>query len=198
MRPRRQRVGEAEAAGVEADEPAEPGDALGVAVPVGLVHRLVDGDHEPAVELQHDRRRRDRLCVPRSGSPRAGRRAARSGSAAGSSQMQSAVPAPNPPAAEKTKRRATRPPPSPRRGPKGSARPAQQPARVLPGRLTTLEGDRPLLDGAHVPRGPLEQAAAPGRQVRAHERCAEGQAVVVDQVEVAQRASSTVPRSDRP
>ena len=46
-------IGETEAAGVEADQPAERGDPLGVAVPVGLVHRLVDGDHEPAVELQH-------------------------------------------------------------------------------------------------------------------------------------------------
>src|SRR5580698_1812667 len=33
----------------------------------------------------------------------------------------------------------------------------QQPARVLPGRHTVLEGDRPLLDRVRVPRGLLQQ-----------------------------------------
>ena len=51
--PVRQRIGQPEAAGVEADEAAEVGQPLLVAQPVGLVDGLVDGDHEPAVELEH-------------------------------------------------------------------------------------------------------------------------------------------------
>src|SRR5580658_2050340 len=72
--------------------------------------------------------------------------------------------------------------------PEKSARPAQQAARPLPGRLTALEGDRPLLYGADVPLGALEEAAPPGRQVVAHEGRPEGQGVVVDDVEVGQGA----------
>src|SRR6185312_12430780 len=54
-----ERVGEPEAPAVEADEPRELGDPLGVAEPVGLVDRLVDRDHEPVVEFEHvDRVRR--------------------------------------------------------------------------------------------------------------------------------------------
>ena len=47
-----QRVREPEAARVEADQAAEVTDALRVAEPVRLVQRLVDGDHEPAAELE--------------------------------------------------------------------------------------------------------------------------------------------------
>ena len=54
---RRQRIGQPEAAGVEAEQPGELRHPLGVAEPVGLVDGLVDGDHEPAVELEHVDRR---------------------------------------------------------------------------------------------------------------------------------------------
>ncbi len=49
---RGQRVGEAQAPRVEADQAAEVADALGVAEPVRLVGRFVDGDHQPAAELE--------------------------------------------------------------------------------------------------------------------------------------------------
>ena len=53
VRPRRQRIGQPEATAVEADQPGELGQPLRVAEPVGLVGRLVDGDHQAAAELEH-------------------------------------------------------------------------------------------------------------------------------------------------
>ena len=61
VHPRRQRVGQPEAATIEADEPGELGRPFGVAEPVGLVCRLVDGDHEAAAELDHV----DHVAAPR-------------------------------------------------------------------------------------------------------------------------------------
>ena len=93
IRARRQGIGQPEPAGVEADQAREVGHPLGVAEPVGLVDGLVDGDHEPAVELEHV----DRVVPapgrrPRPGSRRGCRPGARTGSGAPPYGVQSAVP----------------------------------------------------------------------------------------------------------
>ena len=166
---RRQRVGQPEAAAVEADEAAERGQALLVAQPVGLVDRLVDGDHQPVVELQHVDRVPSR---PRPGSRCAGRRAGRSGSRGASIRVQSAVQVRRPCSC----------------GCSATA-PHQAPGQLARSASPCSKVTVPVLDGGHVAGGLLEQAAPAGRQVgrarRAPRAC---RRVVVDEVEVGQRA----------
>src|SRR5271169_794034 len=79
-----------------------------------------------------------------------------------------------------------------------SARAAQQATGQLAGRLPVLERDGPRLDRGHVARGLLEQPPAARRQVGLHVGRAERQALVVDEVDVAQRARLQGPAVRQP